>query len=90
MYCCEKENYWIEVNNTLLNFYNKENKIYLDKYEKYKLVEQKIIYDNCDILSTVILSSNGDISLIYINLNGELVLSSVINGKLENSIILIR
>ena len=68
MYCCEKENYWIEVNNTLLNFYNKENKIYLDKYEKYKLVEQKIIYDNCDTLSTVILSSNGDISLIYINL----------------------
>lgn len=56
MYCCEKENYWIEVNNTLLNFYNKENKIYLDKYEKYKLVEQKIIYDNCDTLSTVILS----------------------------------
>lgn len=90
MYCCEKENYWIEVNNTLLNFYNKENKIYLDKYEKYKLVEQKIIYDNCDTLSTVILSSNGDISLIYINLNGELVLSSFINGKLENSIILIR
>lgn len=90
MYCCEKENYWIELNNRLLNFYNKENKIYLAKYENGNLVEEKVIFDKCETLNTVILSSNGDISLIYINLKGELFLSNFINGSLENNIILIR
>lgn len=86
----ERENFWIELKNSLLNFYNKENKIYVARYEEHKLVEENIIFDKCQTLNTVILSSDGDISLIYINLKGELFLSNFINNKLENSVILTR
>ena len=74
----ERENFWIELKNSLLNFYNKENKIYVARYEEHKLVEENIIFDKCQTLNTVILSSDGDISLIYINLKGELFLSNFI------------
>ncbi|WP_195990083.1 hypothetical protein [Clostridium sp. D53t1_180928_C8] len=86
----EKENFWIELKGKLLNFYKKENKIYLAKYEEHKFIEEKIIFDKCETLNSVILSSDGDISLIYINLKGELFLSNFIEDKLENGVILTR
>lgn len=90
MDCYESENFWIELKNSLLNFYNKDNKIYLAKYEDHKFVEENIIIDKCEILNTVILSTDGTISLIYINLKGELFLSNFIDDKLKNSVILTR
>lgn len=35
----EEENFWIELKNNLLNFYKKDNKIYLAKYEEHKLTQ---------------------------------------------------
>ena len=86
----EQENFWIELKNNLLNFYKKDNKIYLAKYEEHKLIEERVIIDKCKILNSVILSKDETISLIYINLKGELFLSNFIDDTLDSSMVLTR
>lgn len=86
----EEENFWIELKNNLLNFYKKDNKIYLAKYEEHKLIEERVIIDKCKILNSVILSKDENISLIYINLKGELFLSNFSDDTLDSSMVLTR
>ena len=87
---CEKNNFWVEIENNLINFYIQDEKMYLRKYTNNIFVEERSIIDKCKELKSVFLSKGQAISIIYVSLSGELILSNFSNDNIENNIVLMR
>lgn len=82
------ERFCIEQDDKINCFYRNNSQVFISQYNQHKLIYEKSLINDCKILNNVILNLDKSISIIYINLNRELILRKLINNQLQNSILL--
>ncbi|MFU0825690.1 hypothetical protein [Clostridium sp.] len=86
----KKESFFIEINNELFKFYRKDEEVFLVKYKDREIVEEKPILNDCYYLNNVILTKDNNISIIFTNKKGELILCTIFEEKISNKITLMK
>ncbi|PRR76675.1 ATP-binding protein [Clostridium thermopalmarium] len=86
----KRENFFVEINNELLKFYRKDEEVFLVKYKDREIVEEKPILNNCYYLNNVILTKDNNISIIFTNKTGNLILCTMFEEKISNKITLMK
>lgn len=82
------ERFCIDQDDKINCFYRNNSQVFISQYNQHKLIYEKSLINDCKILNNVILNLDKSISIIYINLNRELILRKLINNQLQKSILL--
>ena len=82
------ERFCIEQEDKINCFYRNDKEIFISQYKEHQLIYEKSLINDCKILNNVILNLDNSIAIIYINLNGDLILCKLIDDELQSPILL--
>lgn len=82
------EKFCIEQDDKIKCFYTNDREVFISEYKEHQLINEKSLINDCKILNNVILNLDNSITILYINLKGELILSKLINDELQGSVLL--
>lgn len=90
MSCYIKDSFCVEILDQMYYFYTSNNKIYLEKYSNYTLVEEHEIIKECKVLNSIFITNDNNIYIIYSSLNDDLILEIMFEDNIVNKIILVK